>query len=68
MKYREPDLEQALVDIANRKGTWAVRAPDVCRRAMHRITELENAWDAIRDKAKDLHELADFPDDPNRSS
>lgn len=62
MKYRDSDLEQALCDIANKKTGWQDRAPSICSRAMHRLTELENAWEAIRDKIKEAHFVADCPD------
>lgn len=59
MEYRDHDLEQKLYDIVNRTGDWEKRCPNICMLAIRRIAELENGWEAIRDKADEMHRKAD---------
>jgi hypothetical protein len=62
MKYRDGELEKALSNIANKKLGWQTLAPSVCARAMHRICELENVWDNIREAMQHAKQIVDDPE------
>jgi hypothetical protein len=62
VKYQDHDLEEALCNIANKKPGWEKTASSVCARAMYRITDLENAWSAMRDKMQEMQHAVSGPD------